>query len=113
MRLQLNNFEGADFKYDNNFFQILVQIYPNKAFPFPNLVFFYCEILQLDKFEGADFIYDNSIFEILAQKYPNKAFLVPNLDIFVFSKVSQLIKFEVLISNMTIAFSNSSPNIPK
>ena len=30
--LELDKFEGADFKYDNNFFQITAQKYPNKAF---------------------------------------------------------------------------------
>ena len=30
--LQLDKFEGADFKYDNSIFKILAQKYPNKAF---------------------------------------------------------------------------------
>ena len=90
--LQLDKFEGADFKYDNSIFKILAQKYPNKAFLVKNtqirhfwsqiqVFLFFRKILQLDKFEGADFKYDNSIFKILAQKYPNKAFLVKNSQI--------------------------------
>ena len=72
--LQLDKFEGADFKYDN---KILAQKYPNKTFLVKNTqishfwskikaFLFFREILQLDKFEGADFKYDKIVF-----KYPN------------------------------------------
>ena len=109
--LQLDKFEGADFKYDNSIFKILAQKYPNKAFLVKNtqirhfwsqiqVFLFFRKISQLDKFEGADFKYDNSIFKILAQKYPNKAFLVKNSQIrhfcfqiqafFFFRKILQL-----------------------
>ena len=90
--LQLDKFEGADFKYDNSIFKIVGEKYPIKAFLVKNtqirhfwsqiqVFLFFRKILQLDKFEGADFKYDNSIFKILAQKYPNKAFLVKNSQI--------------------------------
>ena len=39
-RVIIDNFEGADFKYDNSFFKILPQKYPNKAFLVPNLSIF-------------------------------------------------------------------------
>ena len=35
--LQSDKFENADFKYDNSFFKILAQKYPNKVFLVPNL----------------------------------------------------------------------------
>ena len=38
--MQLDQFEGADFKYDNSFFKILAQKYPNKTFLVPNLAIF-------------------------------------------------------------------------
>ena len=47
-------------------------------------------------------------FHIPARKYSNQAFLVPNLGILV-REILQLDKFEVLVSNMTIVFSNSTP----
>ena len=53
--LRLDNFQGADFKYENIFFQIPAQKYP--------ITHFASQIqknLQLDKFEDADFKYDNS-----------------------------------------------------
>ena len=55
--LQLDKFEGADFKYGNSF-QILAPKYPNQAFLVPS----FC------------------------QKYPSKAFLIPNLGISVSSQ---------------------------
>ena len=69
--LQLDKFEGADFKYDNSF---LKQKCPNQAFLVKNTqiihfwfqiyaFLFFCEILQLDKFEVADFKYDNIVFK--------------------------------------------------
>ena len=38
--LQLVKFKGADFKYDNSFFQILAQKYLNKAFLVLSLISF-------------------------------------------------------------------------
>ena len=35
--LAIRKIESVDFKYDNSFFKILAQKYPNKAFLFPNL----------------------------------------------------------------------------
>ena len=45
--LYLNKFESADVKYDNNFFKILIQKFPRKAFLVPNfriVFFFFCSI---------------------------------------------------------------------
>ena len=39
-RVIIDNFEGADFKYDNSFFKILPKKYPNKAFLVQNLSIF-------------------------------------------------------------------------
>ena len=38
--LQLNKFEGVDFKYDNAFFNIPAPKYPNKVFLVPNFDIF-------------------------------------------------------------------------
>ena len=46
--LHFNKFKGADFKYDNIFFQIPVQKHPNnKAFLVPNWSFFYMTLYIL------------------------------------------------------------------
>ena len=74
--LYLNKFESADVKYDNNFFKILIQKFPRKAFLVPNfrIVFFFClfhffhETLPRDKFKIANIKYNNS-FPNEAQKY--------------------------------------------
>ena len=71
--LQVDKFEGPDWKYEDSFFIIL----PKKTnithfwskIPKPGIFgpklkhfFFSCEILQLDKFEAIDFKYDNIVF---------------------------------------------------
>ena len=63
--MELDKFEGADLKYDNNFFfQIAAQKYPNKAFLVWNsAIFILYENLQQDKFEDADLKHDNNIFK--------------------------------------------------
>ena len=81
------------------------------------------KILQLDIFKGADFKSHNSFFKLLAQYHPNKAFLVTNIQNGIFgpkfryfcfsAKFCNQTNSRVLISNMTILFSNSSPKIPK
>ena len=38
--LHIDKFKGPDFKYNNSFFQISVQKYPNKAILLPILIFF-------------------------------------------------------------------------
>ena len=66
--LQLDKFEGTDFKYDNIFFLIIAQKHPNKAFLVPNETFsFFHEVLQLGKFEGDNFKYNNIIFKFQSQ----------------------------------------------
>ena len=50
--------------YDNSFFQVLDQKYPNKAFLVPNLgTFVFLRNFELDKSEGADFRYVNTFFK--------------------------------------------------
>ena len=49
------------------------------------------------------------IFKVLAPKYLNKVFLVPNLGIFVFfAKLCNWKNISLLISNVSILFSNSN-----
>ena len=113
--LQIDKFEGVDFKSDNSFFKVLAQKFPNKPFLAKNTkirhfcsqiytFLFYHKISQLDKFKGADFQYDKKNFlnsnpklprdSIFGKKYWNKAFLVQNLSIFVSSQNLELEKFE-------------------
>ena len=77
-KTHFDKFQGADFKYDNSFFNILAQKYPNKAFLLKNTqirhfqsqiqaFLFFREILLLGKFEGADFKYDNIVFKFQPQ----------------------------------------------
>ena len=73
LKLNFDKFWGADFKYDNGFFKISDQKYPNKAFLFPNLGI--SEILQLGKFEGADFKFDKIVFKFQSKKAQIRHFL--------------------------------------
>ena len=86
--MELEKFEGADFKYDNRFLKFQPQNTQTWYFLSQIQAFsLFHDILQLDKFEGVDFKFDNSFFQIAAQNYPNHAFLVPNLDIFVIFQI--------------------------
>ena len=78
--LQLDRFEGADFKYDN----IFVKFYPKNTkirllCSRVKVILFSRELFEFKKFEGADFKYDNSL-------YPKNAILVLNLGHFSFSQ---------------------------
>ena len=51
--LELDKFEGADFKYANSFFLILVKQYPNKIFLVPNLrIFVFSQNFQHRQIRG-------------------------------------------------------------
>ena len=61
--MQIDKFEGADFKYDNSF-NIPSEKYANQTFSILNLkIFILHQTLQLGKFEGLDFKYDNGFFK--------------------------------------------------
>ena len=72
--LQVDKFEGPDWKYDYSFFIILLKntniMHFWSKIPKPGCIFgpklkhfcFSCKILQLDKFEAIDFKYDNIVF---------------------------------------------------
>ena len=68
--MQIDKFEGADFKYDNSVFKILAHNYQNRAFLVPNLGIFIISQFQLHKFKGSDFKYDMKAF--LSFKIDNK-----------------------------------------
>ena len=100
--MQLEKFQGADFKYDISIFKILDQKYPNEAFLVKNTqkrhrwcqteaFLFLRETLPFDKFEDDDFKKTTGIF---GQKYANKFFLASNLGFLLFSKNLQLDKLE-------------------
>ena len=73
--LQLDKFEGADFKYDNSFFKILAQKYPHETFLVLILgILIISRNLQLDKFEGADLKYKNVIFKFLPKNTQMRLF---------------------------------------
>ena len=75
--LQLDKFEGADFKYDSIVFKLQsknTQIRHLRS-KFRHFHFFR-EIWQTNKFESADFKYHKKCFTILPQKGQNKGFLV-------------------------------------
>ena len=95
-------------------FQIPVQKYPNQVFLVPNLrIFIFALSFATRQIQGRWFqIRQKIFFQIPAQKYPNNAFLVPNLDIFIFfMKFCNYTNSRMLISNMIILLSNSSPEI--
>ena len=86
-------------------FKILAQKYPIKAFFGPKFpFFFFCEILQVDKFEGVDFEYNNSFLKFYPKNTQIRHF---------WSQFCISTNLRVLISNMTIAFCNSSTKILK
>ena len=94
--LQLDKFEGADFKYDNIFFQIPAQKYPNHTFLIPNLdSFIFLSNLQLEKFEGADFKYVNKFFSNCSPKIPKWSIFCPKCKYFlILHEASHIEKFE-------------------
>ena len=91
-----------------------VQKYPNKAFLVPDLGTFV---------ESADFRYNNVVFKFqpkttqmrrFSSKILNTAFSSAKLGVFVFpQKFFNYTKYGVLISKVTILFSNYNPKITK
>ena len=99
--MQLDKFEGADFKYDNSFFKKnLAQKYQNKAFLLPNLnIFILHQTLQAENFEDVDLKYDNSFFEFYPHPLPEntqiKHFFCPKGKYFLLlHETSYIKKFE-------------------
>ena len=69
-----------------DFFKILAQKYPNKAYLVPNLgIFVFSQNLELRQIQGCRFQIWQYCFQIPTQGYPNQTFLVPDLSFFVFS----------------------------
>ena len=116
--LQLNKFEGADFKYDNIVFKLLPQNTQIKHAgsqiqPFLFFCLFFHKILQLDKFGGADFEYHDSFFKFLPKNTQIRYFQTQTWVFALFHEFCIQTNSRVLISNMTILFSNFSLKIPK
>ena len=101
--LQLDQLEGADFKYGNSFLKFQLKISQIRHF-LSQIEAFFLQNFQLDKFEGADFKYDNIFLKFLPKNTQIRYF---------WSQVCNQTNSRVLISNMTMLFSNSSPKIPK
>ena len=113
--LQCDKFKFADFKYDNSF---------SKKFQPKNIIIRHCwshiqafsffhKILELDKFEGADFktaiLVSNSRPKIL-----KSGIFGPKFRHFCsFTKINNQTNSKVLLSNVTIVFEISNPQIPK
>ena len=67
--LQIDEFEGDDFKCDNIAFKLQLQNIQIRHFWSRIYAFlFFHEILEIENLEGADFKYDNRFSKILAQK---------------------------------------------
>ena len=103
--LQLEKFQGADFKYDISIFKILGQKYPNKAFLVSNTkkrhcwwqieaFLFFRETLQFDKFEDGDIRYKNIIFKFQSKNIQIKHFWSPIKHFIFFRKILQIDKIE-------------------
>ena len=134
----IRQIRGTDLKYGNCFFfclflfffQILTQKFSNKAiFTFawniaywknavkdiekklvPDIkIFNFARNFAFRKIQRCWFQTWQKYFQIPVQKYPNQTFLVLKVRIFVFASKENS---RVLISNMTMVFSNSSPEIP-
>ena len=109
--LQLGKFKGADFKCDNNSFEILAQKYPNQAFWSQIQTFlFFREILQLDKFEVGNFKYNNIFFKIPGKIHESGIFGPKFRQFCFFVKFCKQTNLRVLTSNMIIAFLKLLPN---
>ena len=103
--LQIDKFEGTDFKYDNSFFKILAQKYPVKVFLVKNTqkqhfwsqiqtFLFLHKILQLDKFENVGFKYDNSSLKFQPENTQIRHFWSRTQVFLFFRKMLQVDKFE-------------------
>ena len=103
--LQLNKFEGADFKYE---FQpkIPAQKYPNKAILVPNLqIFILHQTLQSEKFE-AFFVLNVSIFKF-CMKLRISRLLIRKMEIVFFKFRPKVHKYKILFENSKCFFSLS------
>ena len=83
--MQLEKFQGADFKYDISIFKILDQKYPNEAFLVKNTqkrhrwcqteaFLFLRETLPFDKFEDDDLKYYNIVSKFQSKNIQIKQF---------------------------------------
>ena len=85
--LTILQFQGVSFKYDNSFFKILSQKYPNKAFLVKILdIFIFSQNVTFRQIRGWLFQIWQYFFRVPVQKCTNKAFLVLNFGIFVFMR---------------------------
>ena len=102
--LQIDTFQGADFKYDYSFLKNLEQKHLKKAFLVKNTLIrhflsqiqaflFLHKMLQLDKFEGIDFKYHNSFLKFQRKNTQVRYFWCQN-QAFLFPKILQLHKLE-------------------
>ena len=98
--LQLNRFEGADFKYE---FQpkIPAQKYPNMAILVPNLqIFILHQTLQSEKFE-AFFVLNVSIFKFCTKLriLKNSRLLIRKMEIVFFKFQPKVHKYKIFFEN--------------
>ena len=95
-------------------FQISAQKYPNHTIFVPNLdIFVFSQNLLLDKFEGANFKYETVFFKFQPKNAQIRHFWSQIQGFLFCTKLCNQTNLRALISNMTMAFSNSSPKIPK
>ena len=86
--LQLEKFEGVDFKYGNGFFELQSENIQIKQFCHKCKYFSFLHgSLHIEKFKSTDFENGNSFFQIPAKKYPNTKFsLKTQVFFFLFKK---------------------------
>ena len=122
---------GADFKYDNSLDKShLSSTHKRRFWSRIRSLFVLQETLQSDKFQVADFKYENSFSKLHSMKYPVKTFWL-QIWLFLFCtnffnlknsrvliSIAVIVFFSnfkswLLISSMTMVFSNFSRKMPK
>ena len=112
--LQLDKFEGANFRYENSFLKFQPENTQIRHFWSKMQAFsLFHEILQLGKSEGADSKYDNIIFKFQPKTTQVRLFWSQIQVFLVLRKVLQLDKFVDADLNYDDSFfKNSRPKIP-
>ena len=140
--MQLDKFEGADFKYDNiffkfrhfcffakfairqiwgcwfqiwqQFFEVPAQKYQYKAFLVPNLrIFIFALNFATRQIWGRYLKYDNNIFKFQLKNTQIKHFWSQNWGFLFYIKLCCQTNLRVFVSNMTMVLSNCSLQMPK
>ena len=109
--LQLDQYEGADFKFNDKFLKFWLKNTQIRYFwsKFKHFCFFFHKIFQLDKFKDANFKYDNLFFKFQLENTQIRRFCFLIWHFHFFTNFCSQKNSRVLLSNIMILFSNSSP----